>query len=154
MTLVSRLCRPNVASFDGGGGLIRSGRWHEKGHRVVYAASSEALAVLEILVHLSSVTEIPLYKCVKAAIPDELIVDVRDAGGLPRDWNATVPAAARRIGTAWLKVQRAAVLSVPSVVVPREYNYVINPAHPDFSRIDISEPLDFELDARLRRHLT
>jgi len=149
VTLASRLCRPGVSAFDGRGGLIRGGRWHEQGHLVVYAAASEALAVLEVLVHLSSVADIPVYKCVKASIPDDLIMGVREAGGLPEDWNTAGSGGAKRLGTRWLTDRRSAVLSVPSVVVPREFNYVINPAHPEFGRIHVGEPMDFVFDVRL-----
>jgi RES domain-containing protein len=43
------------------------------------------------------------------------------------------------------------VLEVPSVIVDDESNYLINPAHPDFSSITISESRPVELDARLFR---
>jgi RES domain-containing protein len=88
----------------------------------LYAAASEALAVPEVLVHLSSVAEIPVYKCVKASIPNNLSMDVREASGLPEDWNTAGSEGAKCLGTRWLTGRRSAVLSVPSVVVPREFN--------------------------------
>ena len=41
---------------------------------------------LEVLVHLSSITQMPEYICVKAKIPDHLILSIRDLGPLPTDW--------------------------------------------------------------------
>jgi len=146
---VSRLCRPTYAAFNGEGGLYKSGRWHQQGYRVVYAAESEALAVLEVLVHLSSITQVPEYVCVKATIPEPLVVDARDLGPLPTDWVSAEPIQARALGTRWLIEKPSAVLRVPSVVVPRESNYMLNPEHPDFTRIAISRPLPFEFDVRL-----
>ena len=91
MILTSRLCRPAHAAFDGSGGLIRDGRWHKKGHRVVYVASSEALAVLEALVHLTALGQVPEYVCVKAHIPEDLLLSVEQLGPLPDDWRSSDP---------------------------------------------------------------
>jgi RES domain-containing protein len=144
-----RLCRSAYASFDGIGGLYRSGRWHEQGHRIIYAANSEALAALEVLVHLSSFAQMPEYVCVKARIPEELVLDVRDFGRLPAEWSSAEPAQAREAGTRWIVGKRSAVLRVPSVVIPRESNYMMNPGHQDFAGITVDMPLPFEFDVRL-----
>jgi RES domain-containing protein len=137
------------AAFDGSGGVYRPGRWHERGYRVVYAAGSEALAALEVLVHLSSLTQVPEYVCVKARIPDSLIHDIRDFGLLPADWASADPAGSRALGTRWIVGKGSAVLRIPSVVIPRESNFMLNPAHPDFVQIDLQVPLPFEFDVRL-----
>jgi RES domain-containing protein len=146
---VSRLCRSEYAGFDGGGGLYRAGRWHEQGHRIVYAAQSEALAALEVLVHLSSISQMPEYVCVKANIPDHLILDIRDLGPLPTDWASADAKQARGLGTRWIKEKSSAVLRIPSVVIPRESNFMLNPEHPDFTSIAVGTPLPFEFDLRL-----
>ena len=51
---VWRLCRQPFAAtaLEGIGGLHASGRWHRRGRPIVYAASSAALAALEVLVHV------------------------------------------------------------------------------------------------------
>ena len=149
MIVASRLCRPAYAAFDSSGGLDKSGRWHERGYRVVYASGSEALATLEVLVHLSLLTQIPEYVCVKARIPEDLVVDVRDFGLLPADWASTEQTQARALGTRWIVSGASAVLCVPSAVIPREPNYMLNPEHPDFQRIAVDAPLPFEFDVRL-----
>jgi RES domain-containing protein len=153
LIVASRLCRSAYAAFDGGGGLSRSGRWHEQGRRIVYAAESEALAALEVLAHLSSFTQFPDYVCVKARIPEKLILDVRDFGSLPADWASPEPEHARRLGTLWIESKTSAVLRVPSVVIPRESNFMINPEHPDFKSITVDLPLPFEFDVRLIHRL-
>jgi len=146
---VSRLCRSEYASFDGEGGLYRAGRWHEQGQRVVYAAQSEALAALEVLVHLSSITQLPEYVCVKAKIPEQHILDIRDLDLLPADWASADPKQARGLATRWIKEKISAVLRVPSVIIPRESNFMLNPEHPIFGRIAVDAPLPFEFDLRL-----
>lgn len=149
MIVASRLSRRAYAAFDGEGGFRRSGRWHEKGNPVVYASSSEALAALEVLVHLSLLNQIPEYVCVKAAIPEDLIADIRDLWPLPSDWTAEEPIQTRGQGTKWLLGRHSVVLKVPSVVIPREANFMINPLHPSAHRIELSPPLPFEFDLRL-----
>ena len=56
-----------------------------------------------------------------------------------------------RIGDAWVREARSAVLAVPSAITPADTNFLLNPAHPDFARIQIAAPIDFEFDPRLLR---
>jgi RES domain-containing protein len=153
LIVTSRLARPAYAAFDGVGGLYRAGRWHALGHRVIYVSESEALATLEVLVHLSSFPQMPEYICLKAHIPEELVLDVQDLGILPDDWRAAEPVGARALGTRWIREQQSAALRVPSVVIPRERNYLLNPEHPDFRQILVEGPLAFEFDVRLETRL-
>jgi RES domain-containing protein len=41
------------------------------------------------------------------------------------------------------------VLRVPSAVIPDECNYVLNPRHPDFVRVEIGAPQELAVDRRL-----
>ena len=79
-------------------------------------------------------------------------IDVADLGDEPpSDWRSdTPPASTQAIGDAWVKRGATAILRVPSVIVPVEYNYLINPAHPDARRIAIGKPMAFPFAARLR----
>ena len=43
------------------------------------------------------------------------------------------------------------MLSVPSAVIPRERDYILNPTHPDFARIRFASPEPFYFDDRLGR---
>lgn len=82
---------------------------------------------------------------------DRSLMEVVDADTLPGDWRSSPPPfELRRIGDGWIGSHRSCVLRVPSAVIPHEWNYLLNPAHPDFSSIDIGEPIPFETDARLR----
>lgn len=80
---------------------------------------------LGTLAHLSSFNQIPEYVCVKAHIPENTIADVRDFGPLPADWASPEPLQARALGRRWLSERASAVLRVPSVIIPREPNYVL-----------------------------
>jgi RES domain-containing protein len=107
------------------------------------------LAALEILIRLSSVGQFPEHICVKMGIPESFVLDIRDLGRLPADRNRRDSGETRAIETRWLLEGSSAVLRVPSMVVPRESSYMLNPAHPRFPEIELSEPLEFEFDVRL-----
>ena len=69
---------------------------------------------------------------------------------LSPDWRAyPAPASTRDLGTAWVKDAQSVVLALPSALVPTETNYLVNPAHPDFSQLHIGNPEDFHFDSRL-----
>ena len=52
-------------------------------------------------------------------------------------------------GTRWVREGKSAVLRVPSAVIQNEYNFVINPKHPDFSKITTGDARPFSLDDRV-----
>ena len=135
------------AAFDGAGGLAVDGRWHTRGRRIVYAARTESLAKLEALVHFKPATA-PRLVLVEATVPDALVATV--TGTLPTKWD-DVPdsGAVRSIGDAWLQSGSSVALEVPSVHSRSETNILINPAHPDFTRIAIGDPVAFAFDRRL-----
>jgi RES domain-containing protein len=54
----------------------------------------------------------------------------------------------KNLGDAWVREERSLVLKVPSAVVPSEYNYLINPNHPDARRLEVSPPFDPQIDPR------
>ncbi len=129
---------------------MHGGRWNSVGVAAVYGADSEALAVLEVLVHLRDVRPLPAYSMVVADIPRAFIRDL-DVGILPSDWNTfPVPPEVQAIGDAWLKARRGLALSVPSAVVRDGFNVLINPAHAAFRRRIVAEkPRTFTFDVRL-----
>jgi RES domain-containing protein len=137
------------AAFDGEGARLYGGRWNSPGTSMVYTAQSQALAILEILVHLEKASVLVSYSLCAAHFEEDL-VEALDPKALPDNWrDYPPPSELRAIGDAWVAEQTSAVLEVPSVMVGDESNYLINPAHPDFSSITIGEPRPFEFDARL-----
>jgi RES domain-containing protein len=118
---------------------------------MVYTAGSLALAVLEMLVHLDDDELLSSYSFVAAQIPTALILPVASFRSLPHDWDASPPPLElQQLGDDWVRDQASAVLEVPTAIVPREKNYLLNPAHPDFAQIKIEAPERFVFDERLR----
>jgi RES domain-containing protein len=135
------------SAFDGEGARIAGGRWNSPGVAMVYTAGSIALAALEMLVHLERSELLAAYVIFTCTF-DPALVSEPDA--LPSDWRSSpAPAASRRVGDAWVLEGRSAVLLVPSAVVEEEHNYVLNPRHRDFEKIQVSQPRPFRFDPRL-----
>lgn len=117
---------------------------------MVYTAGSQALAVLEILVHLDSSKLLEHYRLIPVVF-DNSMVRAIERKNLPTDWKRRpAPPSVRAIGDAWVESGRSVVLQVPSVVVPGEKNYLLNVLHPDFPRLLIGKPQPYRFDLRLR----
>lgn len=137
-------------AFDGEGARLYGGRWNSPGHACVYVASSESLALLEIMVHLESYRLLDAYALLRLTLPAESILRV-GTEDLPDNWQeAPAPAETAELGDGWLASGQSLALALPSVVVPREFNYMLNPGHPLFDPvIATAEPLSFKPDPRL-----
>ena len=150
MLTVWRLVTARFAksAFAGEGARLYGGRWNRKGVSLVYTAASQSLAVLEMLVQ-----DEPLrarYVMIEARIPKGIAIDRIQIADLPPDWrDIAAREKLQAIGTEWARKQGAVVLAVPSVVIPAETNYLLNPLHPDFRWIKIGKPRKFQTDLRL-----
>jgi RES domain-containing protein len=137
-------------AFDGEGARLYGGRWNHPGTAIVYTAQTLSLCALELFVHL----EPELAPKGLVAIPAEIPADVRmgslEIADLPVDWRTyPAPDSLKDLGTAWARGDETVALSVPSSIIPHERNYLINPAHPDFSRIRILPAEPFAFDPRM-----
>jgi RES domain-containing protein len=122
-------------AFDGEGARRFGGRWNSKGTPMVYTAGSQALAALEMLVHLEASDLLRHYRLIPVTF-DDAMVTVVDVKSLPANWKRRpTPAGVRAIGDDWAASGASVVLRVPSVVVPGDSNYLINPGHGDFGRV-------------------
>jgi len=147
---VWRLCRKRHAAFDGEGARLAGGRWNRRGTPVVYCSATLSLAVLEYFVNLPGGLAPPDLVSIAADVPDALSSESLEAGALPRNWRRyPAPEALAELGTRWVREGKTAVLAVPSVVVPQERNYLLNPAHADFKRVLVGKPDPFSLDLRM-----
>ncbi|MGH7857478.1 MAG: RES family NAD+ phosphorylase [Candidatus Binatia bacterium] len=150
---VWRICarRHARAAYSGAGAKLTGGRWNPRGTAVVYTSATLSLAALELLVHLDPDTLPDDLVAVPAEIPDSVAIDRLEERTLPRDWRSyPAPDALADLGLGWIKAGKFAVLAVPSVVVPKERNYLLNPGHSDFAKIRIGDAEWFHLDPRLR----
>lgn len=126
---------------------MHGGRWNSAGVEVIYATSTESLAVLEILVHYDVLPRD--YALTRIEVPAD--VDIERLLTLPPGWDSLVPNPdAQATGDKWVREARSAVLSVPSRVIPSERNFLINPLHPQFGAIIFEPPVPYRFDPRLK----
>ena len=138
-----------VDAFSGEGARLFGGRWSSIGVPMVYAAESKALAVLELLVHVDDGSLLEEYLCVPVQF-DKRLVRSLDFEDLPDDWRQMPPPpSTQRMGRIWAIENRSVVLQVPSVLIPGESNYLINPRHPNVGKLQLGPPEPFEFDPRL-----
>ncbi len=128
----------------------RAARWNSNGHFMIYAASTRALACLENMVHRRGMGSDELFQTTVIQIPDGLKIKEIGKKKLPADWQEfTSYAFCQAMGDAWLKGNSTPLLRVPSAIIPEEFNYLINPRHPDFGRIKVQSIESFAFDERL-----
>jgi RES domain-containing protein len=140
--------RHAATAWTGEGAKRVGGRWNSIGVPVVYVSATLSLALVEVLVHLPAGV-LPAYSAIRVEF-DESLVTALPAASLPARWRANPPPPeTQAIGDAWISEGRGAILRVPSVVVPGESNYLLNPLHSGFSRITLGTPVPFPFDARL-----
>ena len=131
-----------------GEGAARAGnRWNSKGIRIAYTSTSRSLAVLEMLVHVSRETVPSDAVLLPIEVPDELVIELRRP---PAGWDEyPYNEKARDAGDRWARERSSVGLLVPSAVLRAEKNLLINPAHPDFSKVRVHEAEEGALDRRL-----
>lgn len=127
-------------------------RWNLKGQFVLYTAATRSLASLELVVHRGTIQNKFKYKVMVISIADEdqLIKQIK-INKLPAHWRTLgAYAELQTIGARWYTNQESLVLKVPSVIIPQEFNYIINKEHPAFaSKVKLIRKEDFYWDARL-----
>lgn len=145
-----RLTRRLYADLSGRGGELFDARWHTRGRRVVYCATTAALAVLEVRVHLDlELDQLPDdYVLMKIMAPDELETQAIAAEDLSKGWQRDEELC-RPLGDRWLAACSTGLLDVPSAVVQVERNVLLNPKHSDAKEVSVATTIPFGWDARL-----
>ena len=134
---------------DGEGARRHGGRWNHKGTAIIYTGQSVSLCALEALVNGSTLPTRSI--AIEIQIPDALRIRTIEVTALVRGWDDPNPSdVTRDIGTNWVREGATAILSVPSSIIPRERNYLLNPNHPEFAQIQLGPPEPFHFDSRLK----
>ena len=140
--------------LSGTGAKSSGGRWNAPGDAVVYTSETQALACLETVVHLNA-GGLPLNRILVAiTIPAAIWAAARTEtqASLPVGWDADPSGRASvQFGTAWLRANASALLRVPSIIVPDEYNVLMNPLHPDSRAITATKIRKWLYDPRLTK---
>jgi RES domain-containing protein len=145
---VFRITYPEFTKLTASG---KAARWNKEGEFVIYSAENIALACLENAVHRSGEGLVGSFRLLTIEIPKKVSIHNISIVNLPIEWTS------RRnfdicqdISTSWLNTLKTCVLSVPSVIIPLEKNYLINPQHPDFKYIKLLSVEEFTFDNRIK----
>lgn len=128
--------------MEGNGGLFAAGRWHKQGSRVVYLGSTASIVVLELLVHID-IELIPADLVLTRLVGNISVADPEDSVDI-QDIDQT-----QECGDHFLGKGLACALRVPSVIVPEEFNYMVNALHPQTTKLSVLESRTFSFDPRL-----
>lgn len=146
-----RLSREMYASIlSGKGAAIKGARWNSIGMEMIYTASNRSLAMAEVAVHFTLATLPSDYMMIIIFIPDDISLLKLNTSDLPKDWNTFPhPSSTQTIGDNFIIENKYCVLQIPSVVTRGDFNLLINPRHPDFSKIKIVGAEKFPFDKRI-----
>lgn len=141
-------------TLEGTGAALTEGyRWNSLNTYLVYTAESRALAILEVSVHLDLSEDLPTDRYyVEIDIPENITILEIKIEDLPDGWDSKPPILETQyIGDDFVKEKNSAVLKVPSSIVLQEFNYLVNPNHPDSEKISVISATPFKFDNRLER---
>jgi len=149
--LVYRLTRERFAhTLSGKGAAIKGGRWNSVGVELLYTASNRSLAMAEVAVHLTLATLPADFMMVSILIPDSLLVQEIPLSQLPTNWQSFPhPSSTQVFGDQFVAENKSCVLKIPSVVTQGDFNFLINPNHPDFAKVEIQSIEKFPFDQRI-----
>ena len=141
-----------IEDLSGEGAKLYGGRWNRVGDPILYFAENLSLCMLEILVHVDF-AKLPLdYSYIEIEIPDELVKAINSVDFIQPNWRTEQAVNHLQMyGSNWLKKQESLAMKVPSAVLPKENNILINPFHKDFKRVEVIDTDKMDFDPRLLR---
>jgi len=142
----------HAADLSGEGARLTKGRWNPVGVSMVYTASSVALAALEVYVNVPRGIVIAAeFKRVDIQVPDSAMIEYVEVSDLSSDWsNVIAPDSIGEIGQAWADRCSSLLMRVPSAALSgHEYNFLINPRHPDMKGVKVLNITPFVYDSRM-----
>jgi len=134
-----RLAREKHSSvLSGFGAAIKGAKWNSMGVELIYTASNRSLAMAEVAVHFTLATLPKDYVMMTIFIPDSISLERVNQEDLPADWNVFPhPKSTQEISDRFIRENKYCVLQIASAVTQGDFNLLINPYHPEFSRIKI-----------------
>src|SRR5882762_11162228 len=138
---IYRMHRSARAAGDYTEAMLAGGRWNPIGAPTLYTARHLSLACIEILVHLD-----------KSQLPRDYVWSRAQLSNTPEvlffgDLNHV--GSCQATGNRWVAAGNQLAIQVPSIVIPEEFNILLNPNHAHYHDLGWSEALPFRFDPRL-----
>ena len=137
-----------ATDISGTGAKLKGGRWNSKGIPVVYGSEHISLGLLETLVNATALQDLINIKLMEIEVPLNCVMNEIKVEKLKEEWYNDIEYC-QFIGSEILKLNKALLIKCPSAVVFKEFNYLINPLHPDFKKIKLRDTQNFYFDERL-----
>lgn len=135
--------------LSGTGGLHGAGRWHREGTQIVYTSNVVSLAMLEVLGHWRK-TPVGM-ALITIQIPNTASITVVETEKLSPEWQESMyPKVLADITDEWIREGKYWLMRVPSIHTPAEFNYLMNPLHPEHQTVNISSVEPYGFDIRLK----
>jgi RES domain-containing protein len=149
--IVYRLAPTKFArDMTGEGARLFGGRWNHPGIACLYASASRALAVLEFSVN-TGMEDIPVTLRIVTIDTGSATIQEISKSKLPADWKATpAPSSTKDFGSGLIKSAKTAIIQIPSAIIDSEYNFLLNPVHPEAKKFRILHVADFRYDYRIK----
>jgi RES domain-containing protein len=140
----------HASDLTGEGARLVGGRWNNKMVACLYTSESRALGVLEYTVNVI-IDDIPRALSITTIeIPDQLIRILTEAD-LPGDWkHSPSPSSTKDFGSKLFSTAAEPIIKIPSTVISDEFNYLLNPLHPDSKKFKLIAINDFVYDVRIK----
>ncbi len=141
--------------LSGNGARLFGGRWNSEGQFALYTSFTRSLALLETLAHTpAKLLQAKTYLLITLFIPDTTVIQSIEAKKLPHGWNdVEISPFTQKTGDQFLIAKKNMALAVPSVLIPEELNYVLNPLHADFKKVKIVNKRRIRFDNRVQGNL-
>ena len=148
---VFRLSRRKYELMLSGKGAALSGnRWNSRGVEIIYTSESRALAMAEVMVHVTLATLPSDFIMLEIDVPDSFLIKKINVKQLPENWNSFPhQQKTQNFGDVFIRENKDLVLQVPSAVVQGDFNYLLNPFHKNFKYIKVVSSNDFPVDTRI-----
>ena len=144
-----RICNKDYEDDTSGyGAKLYGGRWNSPGLPMLYLGQHVSLCALELLVHIKQSDKTTPFSLLYINIPDKLSTISLNIAKLKKNWENDVTYS-QFMGDEFIKEKNALILQVPSVLVPEEFNYLLNLLHPDMKKVKIIKTTRFHFDKRL-----
>jgi RES domain-containing protein len=140
--------RKYAHDISGTGSKLKGGRWNSVGLAVVYSSERISLSLLEVLANANTLEELQVLQLTEIEVPDNVPLHEIRLSQLKKEWWKDFEYS-QWLGSEILKENKALIIKCPSAIIESENNYLINPLHSSFKKINIKAVNDFRFDERL-----
>ncbi|MBL0100360.1 MAG: RES family NAD+ phosphorylase [Saprospiraceae bacterium] len=147
---VYRITREKYAAdLTGEGARLYGGRWNRPGVAALYTSEARSLALLELLVHFNSAAALKMKYVFITLTLNEKDVETLDRKYFKKGSTNFNDESLWQLTDDFFINKNILALRVPSVIIPQEYNIIINPAHSKMKHIEIIQKENADIDMRL-----